>query len=543
MSLARTSEAGYRVLYSGAGSDAQSALLWRSLFLFNVYRLVVGTLLFAAAVLWGENIIFGSQDRGLFLLTAVAYILFGVACFVTVGTRRQFNLQLNTQVAADIAFIVLLTAASGGISSGLGLLLLTTLAGAGLISRGQLTLFYAALAGIAVLLEHTYQVLTHDAPVAQYAQAGLLSAAYFAIAWLAHALAKHTLASEELAARREIDLANMEQVNALVIRDMQDGVLVADGRGVIRQANARAEQLLGPLRRQGKEVTLAGYVPALGARFEQWRRNAADATDAKPLSSTVGARFVPIGKSREVGAVIFLEDQSRIQSQARQLKLAAMGRLTANIAHEIRNPLSAISHAAELLREEPMIGDTTRRLITIIHENSQRLDGMVNNVLRLSRGDQAHRERFKVVDFLKTFVEQFTQIERINPEIFWLELTGDLEVLFDRSHLNQVMWNLCRNAVRHCRRKPESIRIHVGAVRSDTVVKLDVIDDGPGITPDVRARLFEPFFTSAAGGTGLGLYIAREVCEANGASLDHVETAKGTQFTVLCRAAASASER
>jgi two-component system sensor histidine kinase PilS (NtrC family) len=543
MSVAHTGEAGYRVPYAGSAADGQPALLWRSLFLFNVYRLVVGVLLFAAAVLWGGNITFGSQDRGLFVLTAVAYILFSVACFVTVGTRRQFNLQLTTQVAADIGFIMLLTAASGGVSSGLGLLLLTTLAGAGLISRGQLTLFFAALAGIAVLLEHTYQVLTHDAPVAQYAQAGLLAAAYFAIAWLAHALAKHTLASEELAARREIDLANMEQVNALVIRDMQDGVLVVDGRGVIRQANARAEQLLGSLRRQGREVTLAEYVPALGARFERWRRpKTADATDARPLSSTVGARFLPIGPSREIGAVIFLEDQSRIQSQARQMKLAAMGRLTANIAHEIRNPLGAISHAAELLREEPMINDTTRRLITIINENSQRLDGMVNNVLRLSRGDQAHRERFKVVDFLKTFVAQFTQIERIDPRIFWLELTGDLEVLFDRSHLNQVMWNLCRNAVRHCRRKPESIRIHVGAVRSDTVVKLDVIDDGPGITPDVRARLFEPFFTNAAGGTGLGLYIAREVCEANGASLDHVETPKGTQFTVLCRAAGSTSE-
>lgn len=515
-----------------------AAALWRSLFLFNVYRLAVGLVLLLAIVLWGENIMFGSQDRALFVLADVAYIVFSVVTFVTIGTRRQFNLQLTTQVIADIIFIVLVIAASGGISSGLGLLLLSTLAGAGLISRGQLTLFFAALGSIAVLLEHTYQVLTHDASVGQFAQAGLLSASYFAIAWLAHAFAKHTLASEALAARREIDLANMEQVNALVIRDMQDGVLVVDGRGVIRQSNARAEQLLGPIRRESGEVKLADYAPALGAQFERWRSpKAADATDARPFSSAVGARFVPIGRSRQVGAVIFLEDQSRIQSQARQLKLAAMGRLTANIAHEIRNPLGAISHAAELLREEPMINGTTERLITIINENTQRLDRMVNNVLRLSRGDSAHRERFKMAVFLQRFVEQFTQIERIDPEIFWLELTGNADVLFDRSHLNQVMWNLCRNAVRHCRRRPESIRIHVGMVRSDTIVKLDVIDDGPGITPEVRARLFEPFFTTAAGGTGLGLYIAREVCEANGATLDFVETSSGTQFSVFCRAA------
>jgi len=537
-SLAHTEQSGHAVPEAATSTGAIAGPLWRSLFLFNVYRLAVGLVLLLAIVLWGENIMFGSQDRALFLFSDVTYILFSVACFVTIGTRRQFNLQLTTQVVTDIVFIVLLIAASGGISSGLGLLLLSTLAGAGLISRGQLTLFFAALASIAVLLEHTYQVLAYDALVGQYAQAGLLSAAYFAIAWLGHAFAKHTLASEALAARREVDLANMEQVNALVIRDMQDGVLVVDGRGVIRQSNTRAEQLLGPIRRQAGEVKLAEYAPALGARFERWRgQKAADAADARPFSSAVGARFVPIGRSRQVGAVIFLEDQSRIQSQARQLKLASMGRLTANIAHEIRNPLGAISHAAELLREEPMVNGTTQRLITIINENTQRLDRMVNNVLRLSRGDQAHRERFKVVDFLQRFVEQFTQIERIDPEIFWLELTGDADVLFDRSHLNQVMWNLCRNAVRHCRRRPESIRIHVGTVRADTVVKLDVVDDGPGITAEVRARLFEPFFTTAAGGTGLGLYIAREVCEANGATLDYVETTSGTQFSVLCRAA------
>ena len=383
MSVARSEHPGYQAPFAGGIAEARPTLLWRSLFLFNAYRLAVGLLLLAAAVAWGGDITFGSQDRNLFLLTDVAYIFFSIACFLAIGTRRHFTPQLTVQVTADIGFIVLLMVASGCVSSGLGLLLLTTLAGAGLISRGQLTLFFAALASIAVLLEHTYEVLAYDAPIALYAQAGLLSAAYFAVAWLAHALAQHTLASEALAARRKIDLANLEQVNALVIRDMQDGVLVVDGRGVIRQANARAEQLLGPLRRQGGEILLTQYVPALGASFRSWQHpKPADATEVLPLSGTVGARFVPIGPNRQAGAVIFVEDQSRIQAQARQLKLAAMGRLTANIAHEIRNPLSAISHAAELLREEPTINDTTSRLITIIHENSQRLDGMVNKIGR-----------------------------------------------------------------------------------------------------------------------------------------------------------------
>ena len=246
------------------------------------------------------------------------------------------------------------------------------------------------------------------------------------------------------------------------------------------------------------------------------------------------ARFVPIGRSKQVGAVIFLEDPTRIQAEARQLKLAALGRLTANIAHEVRNPLGAISHAAQLLQEEPGVSSTSARLITIINENSRRLDRMVNDVLRLNRGDRAHRERFRLIEFLRGFVEQFTQIERIDAGLFRIEAADDPEVLFDRSHLNQVMWNLCRNALRHSRRGQASIVIRVTTERAAGTVKLDVVDDGPGVPPEGRAQLFEPFFTTAAGGTGLGLYIAREVCEANGATLDFVETVRGAQFTVQC---------
>lgn len=509
---------------------------WRSLFYFNVYRLIVALLLLMSVAIWGQSLWFGSRDHTLFVVANVTYLVFSVACFVLISARWRFNLQLTLQVAADIGFILLLTYASSGISSGLGLLLLTTLAGAGLISRGRLTLFYAALASIGVLLEQTYEVLKLDVPETQFVQAGLLSAAYFAIAWLAHTLARYTVASEQLAAQREIDLANMEQVNQLVIRDMQDGVLVVDERGAIRQRNARAEQLLGPLPDGRGETQLAQYAPKLAAQFETWRaRMGVDDGPRTPFRNNVSARFVPIGGSRRhVGAVIFLEDQSRIQAEARQLKLAALGRLTANIAHEVRNPLGAISHAAQLLQEEPGVNDTSARLITIINENSRRLDRMVNDVLRLNRGDRATRERFKLADFLGGFVDQFSQIEKIDPGIFRLECAAELEVLFDRSHLNQVMWNLCRNALRHSRRGPASISILVSIKRAGSTVKLDVVDDGPGVAPEARAQLFEPFFTTAAGGTGLGLYIAREVCEANGATLDYVETARGAQFTVQC---------
>ncbi|MDH5534500.1 MAG: ATP-binding protein [Betaproteobacteria bacterium] len=509
---------------------------WRSLFYFNVYRLIVALLLLGIVAIWGNSLTFGSRDLTVFVVAAGGYALFSIGCFVLTKIRWQFNLQLTVQVAADVAFIVTLIYASNGISSGLGLLLLAVLAGAGLISRGRLTLFHAALASIGVLLEHTYDVLYFEASEAQFVQAGLLSISYFATAWLAHTLAKYTLASEQLAAQREIDLANMAQVNQLVIQDMQDGVLVVDSGGMIRQINARAERMLGTLPER-HDARLNRYNPALATRFDAWRGGEEDAGTAGEsfVGGMVGARFVPIGASRELGAVIFLEDMSRVQAQARQLKLAALGRLTANIAHEIRNPLGAISHAAQLLQEEPALHDTTGRLLTIIYDNSQRLDRMVNDVLRLNRSDRTSREPFPLVAFLRNFVEQFCQIERIRPEVIAIELAAEPEAEFDLAHFDQVMWNLCRNALRHCRKAQASIRICVGRDVRVGAVRLDVIDDGPGVPLEARGKLFEPFFTDAPGGTGLGLYIAREMCEANGATLDYVATPSGAQFTILCR--------
>jgi len=518
------------------GAAGNTDTIWRSLFYFNAYRLIGAVLLLVMATAWGGTLPFGSRDYGLFVLVTASYCALSLTYFALIRVRWRFDLQLNVQVVSDIVAISLMTHASNGITGGLGLMLLTTLAAAGLVARGRLTLFYAALASIAVLLEHTYDVLHYDAPIGLYAQAGLLSASYFMVAWLAHALAKYAVASEELAAQREIDLENMAQVSEHVIQDMQDGVLVVDGNGVIRQFNTRAERILGPLWGR-RDVPLSAYAPPLARRFEAWRAHerGADTASEMPLTRAMGARFVPVGRRRSAGAVIFIEDLTRIQAEARQLKLAALGRLTANIAHEVRNPLGAISHAAELLQEEPAVSDTAKRLIAIIQDNTRRLDRMVNDVLRLRRSDSAHRECFKLVDYLTTFVEQFCQIEKLAPEIFGVELRADPHVAFDRSHLNQVMWNLCRNAVRHCRRRRASIRLIVDLEQSDGTVRLDVIDDGPGVPAALRSQLFEPFFTTATGGTGLGLYIAREVCEANNATLDYVETDAGGRFTVVCR--------
>ncbi len=518
-----------------------SEAFWRSLLYFNIYRVIVALVLFGAVNWLGENTPFGSYHRTLFLYTDYAYLAFALSSFAIILSRRiAFNLLLAASVLTDIVAVVLMMYASGGVPSGLGLLLLASLAAAGLMSRGRLTLFFAAAATLAVLGEHSYEVLFLFGSFALFVQAGLLSIAFFATAWLAHTIAKRAVAIEAIAAQREVDLASMAQVNQLIIQDMQDGVLVVDERGAIRQINSRAEEILGPVSLAGGDVMLHDYAPLLAARLEQWRRDPDTRFD--PLRTVVGrkatsARFMPVGVARNVGVVIFLEDISRVQRQAQQLKLASLGRLTANIAHEIRNPLSAINHATELLLEDTGRRASQLRLLQIIHDNAKRLDRMVQDVLKLNRRDQALRESFDLEDYLRTFASQFCEIEKLPQELIAIDLQSRPLVSFDRSHLNQVMWNLCRNALRYCQRRPGSITLGVRAGPRAGTIELSVIDDGPGVAEALRGHLFEPFFTTASAGTGLGLYIAREICEANGATLDYVERPTGAQFGIICKGA------
>jgi two-component system sensor histidine kinase PilS (NtrC family) len=447
----------------------------------------------------------------------------------------RFNLLLSAQVSADIFFIVLLMHASGGIQSGLGLLLLGPLAATGMVSRGRLAMFLAAMASIMLLLEQTYQVLVLAGSAKDYMQTSLTSMGYFAIAGLAFVLTKRLTVTENLAQKQSIDLANLAQVNQLVIQDMQDGVLVVDEQGRVRQHNGEAEKLLGKPPEIWGRLILNDYFPALSECLRCWHTDTSNDTFELTVLATgkrIQARFTAIGWDEVLGAVIFLEDLSLMQERAQQLKLAALGRLTANIAHEIRNPLSAINHATELLQEEPGKDATQARLLQIIHDNTHRLDRMVQDVLQLNRRDRATPEVLDLDATLRQFAERFCQTEKIPEGSIVLGVGGRLTACFDRHHLDQVLWNLCRNAWRHCRQQEGSIRLSVALSLPGNIVQLDVSDDGPGVAEALRAQLFEPFSTTDSTGTGLGLYIARELCDANGAMLGYVETGQGARFRI-----------
>ncbi|MDD5299189.1 MAG: ATP-binding protein [Gallionella sp.] len=502
-------------------ADFPTVDFWRSLRYFNLYRLVLASLFVFLAGVFGSSLSLGERNWTVFFVASLVYAVVVILSFVPLRLRwPRFTWQLAGQVGGDIAVLSVISHASGGIQSSIGLLLLVSLAAAGMISRGKITLFFAALASIAALLEHSYDVLYAGADAAQYVQVGLLCVSYFAVAWLAHTLAKYAVDSQHLAQRRGHDLASLSEANRLVMRDMQDGVLVVDEQGAIMQMNPSAERLL----RHGAVYgsLLAEKFPLLFGQYALWKRSGVVSRATLQLDAGMQARlrFVAVERNAAHGAVIFLEDMQRVRAEAQQIKLAALGRLTANIAHEVRNPLSAISYATELLQEEQ--GDAKQqRLLQIVLDNTQRINRILQDVMQLNRRDRAQLEVLELDAMLRTFVEEFNLAERLEPRVVVLAGVRGVEVIFDRGHLRQVLWNLCRNALRYGRKLPGSLTLTMGMM--DARVMLDVQDDGPGISAEHQSKLFEPFFTTATDGTGLGLYIAKELCEANGALLEYHE--------------------
>lgn len=499
--------------------DPIPADYWRSLNYFNLYRLSLVSFIVFIALFFNAQTMFGEENGRLFLLSALFYAVIVLLSIISLRLRRlEFTWQLTVQVCGDIIALSLIEHASGGIQSSVGLLLMVTLAVVGIISRGKITLFFAALASIAALLEHSYAVLYDNALIAQYVQVGLLSISYFAVAGLANKLARYAMESQKLAQRRARDLIGMAEANRLVMRDMQDGVLVVDEHGAVMQMNPCAARLLRNNDAAGKG--LAYSFPRLFEQYALWQKTGINVRGTIQLDGGLQARlrFVAAHRSSAQGAVIFLEDMQHIQAEAQQIKLAALGRLTANLAHEVRNPLSAISYATELLQEE-QAGARQERLLQLIRDNTQRINRIVQDVMQLNRRDRVQAETFDLATRLQVFVDEFKQAERVAPGVLVLRVDESSEVVFDQGHLRQVLWNLCRNGLRYGKHLPGSLTLVAGVEHGRSI--LDVQDDGPGITERNQARLFEPFFTTSEAGTGLGLYIARELCEANGALLKY----------------------
>jgi len=393
----------------------------------------------------------------------------------------------------------------------------------------------AATAALAVLGQQWLAFMQGLAGTAGFIPAGVLGALLFFLALAANPLARRIRDIEALARQRGVDLANLSQLNEYIIRNLRESIVVVDRDDSIRLMNNSAARLLGM--REGRRRTALGALsPALLELVHAWREKPSGVYTgthsfvAADDSTLVNAHFAPIGQDNSDALLIFLEDASLMAERVQQSKLASLGRLSASIAHEIRNPVGAMSHASQLLAESPRLGEEERHLTGIIHKNANRVSTIIDNILQLSRRDQTRPERLMLEDWLQEFSASFASAMQLQGD--WLRLPREragLEIQMDPSHLEQVMWNLCENALKYgaSGNGMVELEIRTGRVPQSERPFLEVADRGTTIPEPDRQQIFEPFFSAGGQGIGLGLFICRELCECNRATLLHIPAEEG----------------
>lgn len=537
---------GLTVPWSTAGSAltvelSSRAIVWRLIRWLNVSRAILAGLLFILFLTHRLPGDIGSGAPTLFLWVTVFYFLFSVAISIAIARRRP-NLisQTIVQLSGDIVAIGLLMYASTGVNSGLGAVLVVPVVAGALILSLRAALGFAAVATIIILVQESLVTLGSLRGGSHYAQAGLLGAVFFAIAIVGHALVRRLRESEIHAAQRGVDLANMAVLNDYIIQQLRAGVIVLDGDDTVVMTNPAAINAVGALGALDDRTPLALAAPRLKAMLDVWRHGTRPENNLT-LTATDDTLFIPhfsqLGPTPTAGTIIFLENADQAAEQVRQMKLASLGRLTGSIAHEIRNPLGAIAHANQIMAESADLSDQNRRLSDIVHNHSARVNNIVENILKLSRAETPHVEHTNLCDWLHAFAAEFRADNALDDSAIRVTVPRNAtapHARVDTSQLYQIIRNLADNALRYGlthntprygERALVEFSLNQRPLKRQSYI--DVLDRGPGIAAELTSHLFEPFYTSSNQGTGLGLFIARELCECNRATLSYHARAEG----------------
>lgn len=503
--------------------------------IYGFYRVVLAA---AIAFLFIANLDASTQLEGyrpqIFLLTSVGYFFGALLTSLTIRLIASRDLVRGTVlIGIDIVALALLAHSSGGVSSTITPLLVVTVAAAGIILPGRTAIVVAAAATLVMLYEQFYFSLENGLPVLSGStRVGLLGVAFFGVAFATSQLTRRMQASEQLAWQRSRDVVDLEQLNAHIIQRMRTGILVVDDAGAVKLANSAAQHMLSGRGWRGAEAITAVSAD-LAQRIADWR---ADATRRAPSfrgyagGPEIDASMAAIRLGDRHATLVFLEDLGALSQHLQQMKLASLGRLTASIAHEIRNPLSAINHASQLLAESPGLPAAERRLTEIIQQQTLRLDRTVESVLQLSRRQVPAADLLDLSAWLTDFRRDYLAIHgNQSDDIAVVVPETRVRARFDTNHLQQIVRNLCDNGLRHGRKLAGVGRVRLELMNSEAgdIPLLRVIDNGAGIPEEKVDSLFEPFFTTEPSGTGLGLYIARELCEANRARLSYIPPGDG----------------
>ena len=512
---------------------------YQNLALFRVYvayRSLVSIVLLIMLVNPSTRALVGSLSPGLYTTAALVYLATSIPLVGSLSTRLNESQTLMLLVfLVDIVAITLLADSSGGMTSGLpALLVITVAASAVLISNRKLAMLVAAISVLAILLDTAWLILRDVLDIGSLFPAGLLGLLVFGVALMVQTIAHRLGRAEELARNRSSDLYNLQRLNEQIVQHMQTGILLVNNEGIVRVMNKSAMRLLTPERQiteqQGGQ--LEDYCVKLADQFKQWehsgRHRATPFTVAEGGNPLI-ANFQELQPRVNHESLVFVEDYTPVTQHAQSLKLNSLGRLTASIAHEIRNPLGAISHAAQLLQESPDLAPSDSRMADIIQHHSERVNQIVESVMQISRREPPKPEQLLLESWLSAFVREYLNALNRPAEVTIDCDYKELLIEFDPENLQRIFSNLLDNALRHSKQETgkETARIHIDVDSTLHQYQINMIDNGSGVAFADRAKLFEPFFTTMSEGSGMGLYLCKELCQINNADLDYRPTGKG----------------
>ena len=507
---------------------------WSALRLLNQYRLLIIMALAAVFYLVDEQEILGTENPTVFGIVHMAYFV-STLCFITLSTTQKLscNVQFFLQHYLDILFITILMYTSGGVSSGLAPILLINIALLSVLSSLRHALLFAAIGSVCVLGEELLTPLISIARAANFEAAALLGALLFLVAWLMAVPLRHLQSRQMVRSnknRATLDVQQIAQINEDIIRELDSGVLFVDRSGQVQVMNDTARVLLN-VEFLNLPVSLRNLSSELVANLDESERSPTRQANAFAIESS-GTMLLPT-YSRLVsgGLLIRIDDHSHIRQQYQHLKLASLGRLSASIAHEIRNPLGAISHAVQLVQESENLHHEDKELLSIAERHTKRINRIIEDVLQLSNRGRVQPQALDLHVIVNEFAQRFCKEQNLDASQFSTNVEP-CKAFADSGHVDQVLWNLCVNAKLH--NEENDVHIHVccfDAGNGGTV--LDVSDNGKGVSDIDSGKLFEPFFSTHHSGTGLGLYIIRELCEINKAALTLVPSDKGAHFRVI----------
>lgn len=506
---------------------------FKTLKVYAYYRTLLSSLLLLMFSTGIADDVLGRTQPVLFLTTVILYATTNITTVVWLWLRTAIpaTWQIIVILLIDIITITILSHSSGGFSVGnLGYMLLVCIAAAGIFLRSGTTLSISGFATLLVLGDSIYFWLLKEADNQQLFSAGVFGIFLFATAYFFSVLSERIRKSNIEAAVQAEQAAYLENLSHLILERMRTGIMVVNAKDEIVLINNAAQQLLG-------FGTVPQTIPAsisdssaLYEHLKVWRaypHTRSPHLQAFEDGPEIRINFAQLQNSANSDTLIFIEDNRIMSQEAQQLKLASLGRLTASIAHEVRNPLGAISHAAQLLSESPDLQDADSRLSEIIQNHSRRVNAIIENVLQLSRRKASMPELIDLTDWLPEFIKEYGHLDSADIQ---LKLSQDeVKTRVDVSQLQQVLTNLMDNGLRYSQEHTghESLTIAAGIDSENELPYIEVIDDGEGIPDSEVEQVFEPFFTTASTGSGLGLYISRELCEANQASLNYKRTLAG----------------